>query len=95
MWKKRFPIQRHIRFHYAIGVEAVYSIAVLHNLSILWKQPLPDDEEEDYIRPEYRNVNQGQVHVFNDLDQAAVRAEGEVIRISLVENMPPATARDL
>ena len=35
---------------------------------------------EDEIPGEFLNFNQGQVHVVDDLDRAAVRAEGEIVR---------------
>lgn len=94
VWKRRWPIIKQVRFHHSNAIEVVLATAVLHNLSVLWKQPEWTEEDDDDIPPEFRNSNQGQVRVEDDLDRAAVRAEGEIVRNNLLANMPPPTAKE-
>ena len=54
------------------------------------------DVNPDLIPPEFRNENQGEVVVVDMVnDRAAVRAEGDMVRNRLMENMPPPTVREL
>lgn len=93
VWKKGWPILKQVRFHHSNAIEVVFATAVLHNLSVLCKQPQWNEEDDD-IPPKFRNSNQGQVRVEDDLDRAAVRAEGEIVRNNLLANMPPPTAKE-
>ena len=94
MWKQRFPVLRGLRCHYNTALEVTLATAVLHNLSVLWREPLPDGHNVD-IPPEIMNDQQGQVVVVDmDLDRAAIRAEGDLVRDRLRQNMPPPTQRE-
>ena len=92
MWKRRWPIIKHVRLNHDKAMEAVFATAVLHNLCVHWNEPEPPMDGEDEIPDEFLNFNQGQVHVVDDRDRAAVRAEGEIVRNRLLANMPPPTS---
>ena len=54
------------------------------------------DVNPDVNPPKFRNDNQGEVVVVDMVnDRAAIRAEGDMVRNRLLENMPLPTAREL
>ena len=65
--------------------------AVLHNLSILWKQPEPEDEEEEEDEEEDPQEVQRQPIVGS---RERIRLEGAALRDRLLANMPPATPEE-
>ena len=92
MWKMRLPIIKHVRLNHYNAMEAVFATAVLHNYCVHRNEPELHMDGEDEIPGEFLNFNQGQVHVVDDLDRAAVGAEGEIVRNRLLANMPPPTS---
>lgn len=94
MWKRRFPIVRNIRNHYPNAIEIIMATAVLHNLSVLWKEPLPDDDghnedgedEEDNPLPPMAMAGGG-----DRAGRLRIRLEGTAMRDTLLANMPQAT----
>ena len=90
----RFPIITGLRSHYDNAVEIVMATAVLHNCAVLWKVPVPDGDNPDAdfppIPPELQDG--GQVVVVQEpRNRATIRAEGEIVRERLRENMPERT----
>ena len=47
MWKRRFPILKGLRSHYNNAVEVIMATAVLHNITVLWKIPVPEADNPD------------------------------------------------
>ena len=92
MWKMRLPIIKHVKLNHDNAMEAVFATAVLHNYCVHWNEPELHMDGEDEIPDEFLNFSQGQVHVVDDLDPVAVRAEGEIVRNRLLANMPPPTS---
>ena len=68
--------------------------AVLHNVSILWENlfPLEDNPDAEFppIPPEWQDGNEVVV-VQEPRGRAAIRAEGDVVRDRLRQNMPGPT----
>ena len=89
---------RALRSHYNNSLEVIMATAVLHNISVLWKEPLPENNHPDLdnvIPPEFRNDRVGQVQVIDAVnDRAAVRGEGEIVRDRIRANMPPPSRRE-
>ena len=46
MWEKIFPIIKNMHNHYDNAIEIITATAVLHNLSVLWNEELPDDDDD-------------------------------------------------
>ena len=46
MWKKRFPLIKHIRLHVNNAVRVITASAVLHNMAIEWNDTLPELQME-------------------------------------------------
>ena len=46
MWKKRFPLIKHIRLHVNNAVRVITASAVLHNMAVEWKDTLPELQME-------------------------------------------------
>ena len=85
----RFPIVTGLRSHYQNAVEIILATAILHNLSVLWKEPLPPGDNPDLelppVPPEFQD---GRVVVVQEpRSRAAVRAEGDEVRERLHLNM--------
>ena len=102
VWKKRFPIITCLRSHYDNALEIIMATAVLHNLSILWKDPLPEADHPDAagipaVPPQFQDGNRGVLPQNAEVprNRVAIRAEGDAVRERLRENMPPATPQEL
>ena len=100
MWKQRFPIIKGLRSHYDNAIEIIMATAVLHNLSVMWKDPFPEADHPDAdfpdIPPEFQDGNRGNLpqNQVPPRNRAVVRAEGEAVRDRLRLNMPEASREE-
>ena len=69
MLKTRFPILKGLRSHYDNALEVIMATAVLHNICILWKEPLPDADNPDAelppVPPEFQDGNRVRIVQVN------------------------------
>lgn len=85
VWKSRFPCLRNLRCHYENAKKTIVATAVLHNISILWNDAMPEDEPEV---PEVPDDEQFVV-VEDRTEPHLVRQRGQAIRDQLCAEMPP------
>ena len=45
--KKRFPLLRQLRTHLPLSQKTILACTVVHNLLSRWRNPVPEDAEED------------------------------------------------
>ena len=82
MWKKRFLIIKSVRNHFKNSLEVVMATASLHNLAVMWNEPLPDyDNEEGEPEDDQEDGEEGE-GITGSIRR--VRMEGEVLRNTLV-----------
>jgi hypothetical protein len=75
LWKRRFPaLKMGLRTNLKNSCNVIIATAVLHNISILWKEPCPEDnqDEEDDQDPE--------APVPPDVSGRPVRLAGQIRR---------------
>ena len=42
IWKRRFPLIKHIRLHVKDAVRVITATAILHNMAMTWNDSLPE-----------------------------------------------------
>ena len=77
-----------MRNHLPAAMDIVLCCAILHNIAIEWRSDEPEEEEEE---EEDLNADEDQdIEVIDDdLDNAAIRARGAIVRENLRQQMPP------
>ena len=89
-WKKRWSFLKSVHVHYGNAVNSILATAVLHNLGILW-----NDEHDEYFEGGDDDDISNQIWVVDvEQDRLAIRAECEIVRNRLMDNMPPATRHE-
>ena len=99
MWSKRFPIIKSMRNHYKYSLEIFMATAVLHNLAVLWNEPLcwnvaePNDDGDEEPNAEEDDGNEAVAGPITG-DRTRIKLEGEALRNTLLHNMPVATTEE-
>lgn len=93
IWKRRFPCLKFLRCEHSRARKIAIATAILHNISILWKDEEILGEEDEDVNDEDMGpqvpVLQDVEIVEDDAEPAIVRARGQAVRDNLRLNMRP------
>jgi hypothetical protein len=88
IWKRRFPCLSVMRSHVTLAKKTIYATAILHYLSILWNDAVPD-RDPDIIVPEYPDVIEDDFEIVEDnADAQVIRLRGQILRDQLSAALP-------
>lgn len=82
IWKRRFPVLKNMRNHLPLAKKVIVACAILHNMSIMWRDELPADDHQE--QPEEQGAPDHEVVIVEDRAEAhVVRQRGQIVRDQL------------
>ena len=81
--KRKYPILKTLRAHYARARRIIIAIAILHNISIRWRQEELQIHEEPAAVPPFQRI----LIVEDDTPADVVRERSQIVSDQLLQRM--------
>lgn len=93
LWQRRFPILNHNQMEKENVIATVSVTGILHNISILWNDEMPEGAEEENHLPQLPPPPEWEI-VADDATPDVIRQRGQTVRDTLMARMPRRAIRE-